>query len=166
MSTMLLWPLTVALRWSPLTAWELWATLSQLTKTYVFALYLSLVVVWFGAVYLTRQLIAESQHKIRKRRKRRVKADRLKDGRGRGQRGLKRLAAVVLSAGAHRRSGRGTKRQAKVVVSAKPRERTHRQESCGLACTSVQGRESSGQRLTVGLREGSAGVDKSKPTGL
>ncbi len=160
---MLLWPLTVALRWSLLTAWELWAKLSQLTKTYVFALYLSLVVVWFGVVYLTRQLIAESQHKIRKRR---VKADRLKDGRGRGQRGLKRLAAVVFSAGAHRRTGRGTKRQAKVVVTAKPRERTHRQESCGLACTSVQGRESSGQRLTVGLREGSAGVDKGKPTGL
>ncbi len=73
---MLLWPLAVgplctavvlacaALRWSSLTARELWAKLSQLTKTYVFALYLSLVVVWFGVVYLTRQLIAESKHVI------------------------------------------------------------------------------------------------------
>ncbi|KAH9387535.1 hypothetical protein TYRP_008724 [Tyrophagus putrescentiae] len=76
MSTMLLWPLAVgplctavvlacaALRWSSLTARELWAKLSQLTKTYLFALYLSLVVLWFGAVYLTRQLIAESKHVI------------------------------------------------------------------------------------------------------
>ncbi|KAH9403605.1 hypothetical protein TYRP_014788, partial [Tyrophagus putrescentiae] len=53
-----------ALRWSSLTARELWAKLSQLTKTYLVALYLSLVVVWFGVVYLTRQLIAESKHVI------------------------------------------------------------------------------------------------------
>ena len=74
MLIMLLWPLAVgplctavvlacaALRWSPLSARELWAKLSQLTKTYLFAVYLSLVVLWFGAVYLTRQLIAESKH--------------------------------------------------------------------------------------------------------
>ncbi|KAH9410067.1 hypothetical protein TYRP_009819 [Tyrophagus putrescentiae] len=53
---MLLWPLAVgplctavvlagaALRWSSLSARELWAKLSQLTKTYLFAIYLSLVV--------------------------------------------------------------------------------------------------------------------------
>ncbi|KAH9389205.1 hypothetical protein TYRP_008561 [Tyrophagus putrescentiae] len=68
--------------------------------------------------------------------------------------------------GARRRSGRGTKRRANVVVSAKPRERIRRQESRGLACTSVQGRESSGQLLDGGLRARSDGMDNGKLTGL
>ncbi|KAH9388757.1 hypothetical protein TYRP_008102 [Tyrophagus putrescentiae] len=76
MFTMMFWSLAVgplctavvlagaALRWSPWTVRELWAKLCQLTKTYAFALYLCLVVLWLGVVYLTRQLMNEFEHVI------------------------------------------------------------------------------------------------------
>ncbi len=71
--TMFLWPLAVGpictaavlagayLRWSQTTPLELWTMCRRLTKTFLFAVYISLIALWLGIAYLTRQLMNESQ---------------------------------------------------------------------------------------------------------
>ncbi len=49
------------LRWSQTTPLELWAMCRRLTKTSLFAVYVSLIALWLGLAYLTRQLMNESQ---------------------------------------------------------------------------------------------------------